>query len=233
MGTSTDLFLHTSPYYTHDGAAPKVKALFVHVRTSASDFNDTLPQFLTVLFNSSNSSLSLHRLLNHPLPHSIFAAKLSICLRRRRRQRPSQPFSFQLFHEEVLLLKGALIEQKNQRRWTLDCKSQVHLLQSYSHPISELQLCFAFDDGNLAATNWVRLANPKERIKQWVISGGYLEQIPEEMELPSEDSHEVLEDLERLRRSVDLGIWVLFLGVGVGYLVSRASARKFRPHLNL
>ncbi|KAK4260645.1 hypothetical protein QN277_003733 [Acacia crassicarpa] len=225
MCRSTDL-LPPSPY-THDGACPNVKALFVHVRTSASEINDPLPQFLTILFNPPNHSLSLHRLLNHSLPHAIFAAKLSLCPRRRR---PSQPLSFQLFLGEAMLLKGALIEQ-DQNRWTLDCKSQFHLLQPhYFQPISEVQLCFAFDDGNLAATNWVRLVNHKERVKNCV-NFGHLEQIPEEMELPSEDSHEVM-DLEGLRRTVDLGIWVLCLGLGVGYLVSRASVRKFRPYLN-
>ncbi|KAK4260644.1 hypothetical protein QN277_003733 [Acacia crassicarpa] len=194
MCRSTDL-LPPSPY-THDGACPNVKALFVHVRTSASEINDPLPQFLTILFNPPNHSLSLHRLLNHSLPHAIFAAKLSLCPRRRR---PSQPLSFQLFLGEAMLLKGALIEQ-DQNRWTLD------------------------------STNWVRLVNHKERVKNCV-NFGHLEQIPEEMELPSEDSHEVM-DLEGLRRTVDLGIWVLCLGLGVGYLVSRASVRKFRPYLN-
>ncbi|XP_054810662.1 uncharacterized protein LOC129312105 [Prosopis cineraria] len=222
MCRSTDLVHHPSSH-SHDGDdAINIKALFVHARTSASGFNDPLP--LTVLFNAPIHSLSLHRFLNHPLPHALFAAKLSLCLRRRRWR---QPLSFQLFLGEALLLKGTLVEQ-DQHRWTLDCKSQLHLLQS---SISEVQLCFAFDDGNLAATNWVRLGNPKERVK-YCVDVCRLEQIPEETELPSEDSHGVL-DLEQLRRTVDLGIWVLCLGLGAGYLVSRASVRKFRAFLNL
>lgn len=69
-----------------------------------------------------------------------------------------------------------------------------------------------------------------------------LEDIPEETELLcGDDGHadtdteleEVCDhlemDLQVLRKSLDMGIWVLCLGVG--FMVSRASITKFRSRL--
>lgn len=228
MCRSTSL-LHP-PSHTPNGTTINIKALFVHVRTS-SYFNNSLPQFLTILFNNNppnHDSLSLHRLHNNPLPHAIFANKLGIL---------RQPLTFQLFLGEVMLLKGELVKGQDKNMWMLDCtEPQHHVIQSCSshHPISEVQICFAFDDGNLAVTNWVRVVNIKERVESYCVGEYKLEKIPEEVEDCFEGCDEVL-DLEGVRRTVDYGIWILCLGVaGVGYVVSKASARKFRrPFLNI
>nr|GEZ19632.1 NADP-specific glutamate dehydrogenase [Tanacetum cinerariifolium] len=72
---------------------------------------------------------------------------------------------------------------------------------------------------------------------------GLLEEIPEQMSEGDEVEEEcccccdcgggggdavVEADVEGVRWAVDVGIWVMCLGVGVGYLVSKASSKSLR-----
>lgn len=237
---------HESPYTDDggDGNVLKIRAFFVHIGLSASGFNgnpgnaDPLPQFLTLVFLPPNPTLSLYRLVNHPLPHPhvIFGAGI------RQRLRATQGLcTFQLyFGKAKQLLKGVFIKEDD-HHWRLECRSR---LPSHSRQISEAQLCVAleFDDGHVSMNHRV-VVKPKEKIiiKHCINARGWeLEQIPEEKELHYYNAHAsesdvqqpgsgVILDFEPLRWALDLGIWVVCLGLGVGYLVSKASIRKFRP----
>ncbi|XP_061360334.1 uncharacterized protein LOC133304332 [Gastrolobium bilobum] len=123
-----------------------------------------------------------------------------------------------------------LNSQDHHNTLKLEC-CKVELPSSFS--ISEMELKVVLD-GHVPTRE--RVATPSTRNNKHKVMK--LEAIPEETELvhTKGDANSELEeacihlemDLEVLRRAFDMGIWVLFLGLG--YMVSRASiTKKFRP----
>ncbi|KAK7306849.1 hypothetical protein VNO77_44809 [Canavalia gladiata] len=228
-----------------------ITSFFVRLRTSSLQSNayssappaskpTPLPESLTLILcfpldsNSRNKVpfLSLRRMRQTTTEACVTFGSMQ------RVRATTQTLSFQLYVGETELLKGVI--RKNHNDWKLECcKCE---LQSCLG-ISEVELFVALD-GVVAIRERVVMPVVKTRNgkynTRWSNKLLKLEDIPEETELQSDDDDDVdvnteveeacvnLEmDLEVLRRAMDMGIWVLCLGMG--YMVSRASIPNIRP----
>ncbi|XP_027346589.1 uncharacterized protein LOC113858249 [Abrus precatorius] len=203
-------------YQSHSNSFT-VTAFFVRFRTSTWESKlSPLPDSLALILSLPPYSLSLTRIRQAKTQgHVIFGSKQRV-------RATTQAMNFQLHAGETKLLKG-VIRKHDRNNWRLECcKWELPISLS----ISEVELLVALDGVEPVRERVVVKRNNK------------LEDIPEETELPSDNSADAnaeveeartnLEmDLEVLKWAMDVGIWVLCLGFG--YMLSRASKPNIRP----
>ena len=153
----------------------------------------------------------------------------------------AQVLRFQLYVGETKLLKGAIrkLEDNHHSNLKLECCKCELMPGAFS--ISEADLLVAFD-GHVATSGKVTVKEHWMRNSKHRTNKSKLEDIPEETELRvdadvgvDDDANPEIEeaaihlemDLEVLRKAMDMGIWVLCLGLG--FMVSKASITNFRP----
>lgn len=162
--------------------------------------------------------------------------------------RASEGVRFEVYFKEEKVLKG-IFRKDEDEEWKLDCKCAMES-EMVGVRISEAEVCVAVE-GDVAMRESVAMVVKRKR-KGMGFSG--LEEIPEEREVEDDESDgcdcscggeteigfdgvDLLEDsdgdlvemdvdMEGVRWAVDLGIWVMCLGVG--FLVSKASAKTLR-----
>uniref|UniRef100_A0A5B7BFD2 Uncharacterized protein n=1 Tax=Davidia involucrata TaxID=16924 RepID=A0A5B7BFD2_DAVIN len=164
----------------------------------------------------------------------------------RERVRASEGVRFEVFLRDDKVLKGIF---RKDEEWVLDCKC---VLESdlVGVEVKEAEVCVAVEGEQVAMSEKVEITVVKRKRRPNCFQA--LEEIPEERELECEsdsdsdsdayccscpggsdggDSAAEEEDIEGMemegvRWAVDVGIWVMCLGVG--YLVSKASSKRLR-----
>nr|AFK48495.1 unknown [Lotus japonicus] len=244
--TITSFFLRLSaPDYNSELAShessptPDSLTLLLFIPNNTNDVNETplLPPY-------SPATVTLRRMrfpgeISGDTRAMIFGSKETVQVT------TTQSLRFQLYHAETKILKGTIKRRRNEKeKWKLEC---CNCENPSSFSISEAEFLFAIDGhapitarfGFAAGSVPVFKHHKNKKLRRTKMN---LEDIPEETELLcGDDGHadtdteleEVCDhlemDLQVLRKSLDVGIWVLCLGVG--FMVSRASITKFRSRL--
>ncbi|KAB1216399.1 hypothetical protein CJ030_MR4G004599 [Morella rubra] len=186
--------------------------------------------------------------------HRVVTAKTSegeVVYGSRERVRTSEGLRFEVYLREEKVLKG--IFRKNEGdEWKLECKCAMES-ELLEVEVTEAEVCVAVE-GHEEMNERVQMVVRKRRRKNSRSFCGGLEEIPEEVE--EEDTNEsdgccccggkkesgldggdvgkewgredseMGTEIEGVRWAVDVGIWVLCLGVGL--LVSKASSKRLR-----
>ncbi|KAJ4711811.1 NADP-specific glutamate dehydrogenase [Melia azedarach] len=158
----------------------------------------------------------------------------------------SEGVTFELYLGEEKVIKG--IFRKGEDEWKLECKSVLEKkIGMAGDDVPRADVCVGLD-GHVVMTQRVEMVVKMARSKRRTFCNG-LQEIPEERETETdvskfesdgccsscgdgESRSDGLDDLEEeinvngVRWAVDVGIWVMCLGVG--YLVSKASAKGLR-----
>ncbi|KAL5726774.1 hypothetical protein ACHQM5_000034 [Ranunculus cassubicifolius] len=161
----------------------------------------------------------------------------------RERVRVGEAVRFEIFVKEEKILKG-IFRKDEEEDWRLDCQCALEK-DAKSHEISEAEISVV-PEGHVAIVERVDM---RRRKKCW---GNGLDEIPEERdeemdvcdcccgESESEsDGDECLEEskeedgmeMEGVKWAVDVGIWVMCLGVG--YFVTKASSKRLSKRVGL
>lgn len=150
---------------------------------------------------------------------------------------------FEVYVGEEKVLKG-VFRRNEYGKWAMECRCALETAVMFGSG-AEAQVCVAAE-GEAAMVQRVGLGLEKRRKQGRRFSG--LEEIPEEHEMEDEcegwcrfsrgdgdtaddgggdrEEWEVEVNTEGVGWAVDVGIWVMCVGVGI--LVSKASARRFR-----
>ncbi|GKB18613.1 hypothetical protein Tco_0852536, partial [Tanacetum coccineum] len=148
----------------------------------------------------------------------------------------SEGVRFEVYLREDKVVKGSFRKDEG-GEWKMECKCG---LEMENGDVRDVEVCVVLDD-DVALKQTVEMV--VKRRKRGRCFEGLLEEIPEQMsegvEVEEEcccccecgggggGGDEVVEaDVEGVRWAVDVGIWVMCLGVGVGYLVSKASSKS-------
>ncbi|KAJ1376040.1 hypothetical protein SESBI_50360 [Sesbania bispinosa] len=230
----------------HDDGDPfTITAFFVRLWPSDLELDayDSLTLLLHLPLNNNNKTvteipfptttkpaiLTLRRMCNTD-GHVIFGSKETVHVA------TTKVLKFQLYAGEAKMLKGAI---RKDRDWKLKC-FKCELPSAFSS-ISEVELLVGLDGHVPIRERVIKTRNNNNKHRRNRTNNKLkLEDIPEETELhidnqggDAEVNREIEEacvhlemDLEVLRRSLDMGIWVLCLGLG--FMVSKASITRFR-----
>ncbi|OVA20653.1 hypothetical protein BVC80_883g27 [Macleaya cordata] len=174
----------------------------------------------------------------------------------RERVRASEGVQFEVYSKEEKVLKG-IFRKDEDEEWKMECKCALES-DPVGFKISEAEV-FVGAEGNVAMNEKVEMVVRRRRMRRKTMGKfGFrvLEEIPEEREIEIEtescDSDycccycgemeteldggdcETMDDHEEMEKeggtwAVDVGIWVMCLGVG--YLVSKASSRTLRRRI--
>lgn len=163
----------------------------------------------------------------------------------REKVRVSEGVRFEVYLKEEKVVKGSF--GKDERgEWKMECKcgleGDMMLLE-----VKDVDVCVTADgdvDGGCMVVMNEKVVMVVKRKKRGRCFEGSLEEIPEQREEVEEEGGEcccccechgdavadgggtVDVEVEGLRWAVDVGIWVMCISVGVGYLVSKASSSK-------
>lgn len=185
---------------------------------------------------NSPAFVTLHRVVNQK------TRKGEAIYGNRERVRAGDGIRFEVYWREDKVLKGVLrrVEEEEEDEWRMECTCG---LERETDDVAAAEACVAVE-GRSAMRERVEMVVVKRRERncsKW--RRGFLEDIPEGREIDDAsdgqccccsfggddtdggDLKEVV-DLETVRWAVDVGIWVVSLGVG--YLVSKASAKGLR-----
>ncbi|XP_010252396.1 PREDICTED: uncharacterized protein LOC104593967 [Nelumbo nucifera] len=191
--------------------------------------------------------VSLHRLIstdgskNGHIEEAVFAS--------RERVRVSQGIQFEVYMREDKVLMG-IFRKYDEGEWKMECKCVMEC-ECVGFQVSEAEVCVALD-GQVAMNEKVKMGVrskkkargfrgleeiPEERevMDGYCYRGCFCEYEEEQQQPETESSgehhneedgseEEMEMELGGVRWAVDLGIWVMCLGVG--YLVSKASSRS-------
>ncbi|XP_004309582.1 PREDICTED: uncharacterized protein LOC101293650 [Fragaria vesca subsp. vesca] len=227
--------------------ALKIQAFFL--RFKGLDSRKPLPESLTLSYlpringtalevggskirPDSAAFVTLHRAVNAKVRkgEAIFGSREAV--------RAGDGVRFEAYLREEKMLKGIFRKDEGQD-WKLECKCVLES-ESVGAEITEAEVCVAVE-GHVAMSERVKMVvkrrgkcgfHPLEEIPEvdeesdgecfcicGEMDGGDLEEdgdVEEELEM----------DVEGVRWAVDVGFWVMCLGVG--YLVSKASSKSLR-----
>ncbi|KAL3362518.1 hypothetical protein AABB24_015092 [Solanum stoloniferum] len=226
----------------------KIKGIYLHLSFS-SPTETVSPDSLTLHYlpRISESPLEINESKirsNFPgfvtLHRVVSAEKVTtkgVIYGSRDRVKASEGVKFEIFMADVKLIKG--IFMKDLENWRIDCKCA---LENDDLKVKGAEVCVAVE-GRTAAeviTEKVEMTVRKRRTRRRSCFQK-LEEIPEQREVENdestcccsecegeEDDSDGSDAAEGVGWAVDVGIWVMCLGVGVGYLVSRASSKSLR-----
>ncbi|CAK9169321.1 unnamed protein product [Ilex paraguariensis] len=164
----------------------------------------------------------------------------------RERVRASEGVRFEVYLREDKVLKGNFRKDEGDE-WKMECKCGLEN-EIVGVEVREMEVCVAVDGQAVGMmTEKVEMVVQRKRRGRCFVG---LEEIPEERELEcesegencccccgeerekasdggdSEEGMEVEMEIEGVRWAVDVGIWVVCLGMG--YLVSKASSKRLR-----
>ncbi|KAF5729782.1 hypothetical protein HS088_TW20G00146 [Tripterygium wilfordii] len=182
----------------------------------------------------STAFVTLHRVVNQKTRNgeAIYG--------NRERVRAGDGIRFEVYLREEKVLKG-VFRRVEEDEWRMECTCG---LEREISDVAAAEACVAVE-GKSAMRERVEMAVKRKR--KCSNQRGFLEDIPEGREIDDEsdgqccccsfgdgktdggDSKEKVDldlDMEGVRWAVDVGIWVVSLGVG--YLVSKASAKSLR-----
>ncbi|XP_016502591.1 uncharacterized protein LOC107820763 [Nicotiana tabacum] len=170
----------------------------------------------------------------------------------RDRVKASEGVRFEIYIADVKILRGIFGKDGVEDNWRIDCRS---MLENDDLHVKGAEVCVAVEGraaGSAAEviTEKVEMTVKKRRSRRRSCFQK-LEEIPEQREVENElegstcccsecegeedsdggDTAEAAEEeaeTEGVGWALDVGIWVMCLGVGVGYLVSRASSKRLR-----
>ncbi|XP_055819540.1 uncharacterized protein LOC129888616 [Solanum dulcamara] len=222
----------------------KIKGFYLHLSFS-SPTEYVLPDSLTLHYlprisesplqiNDSNirsnspAFVTLHRVVSVTTKGVIYG--------NRDRVKASEGVKFEIFMAHVKLIKGIFMNQEN---WRIDCK---WALENDDLRVKGAEVCVAVEG---RAAPEVITEKVEMTVRKRSCTFQKLEEIPEQKEVENEldegstcccsecegeeeDSDGGGDTAEGVGWAVDVGIWVMCLGVGVGYLVSRASSKSLR-----
>lgn len=166
----------------------------------------------------------------------------------REKMKASEGSRFEIYLGDAKVLKGIFRKDEGEN-WKLECKCGLEGEEEVDF-LKEAEVCVAVD-GQAAAMINEKVEMVRRKKKRGRCFRG-LEEIPEEREGSELEldvggggccccdecsgsrtitdggdcETEVESEMENVKWAVDVGIWVMCLGVG--YLVSKASCRKFR-----
>lgn len=241
-------------HYRNDTERLKIKAFYI--RLSFSKSCKCLPESLTLLFlpriggspleidglkirADSPAFLTLHRAVSADSSQVTFGC--------RERVWAGEGIRFEVYMRAEKVLKGSFRKDEDDE-WTMDCKSALESeLVGGEAPEAEV---FVALEGHVPMNEKVKMAVKRKKRNRGFLQG--LEEIPEGREVATEtdgcscccscgetesgsdggDCEEVCEEdeekmhMEGVRWAVEVGIWVMCLGVGL--LVSKASSKRLR-----
>ncbi|KAL5816871.1 hypothetical protein ACOSQ3_025249 [Xanthoceras sorbifolium] len=157
---------------------------------------------------------------------------------------------FEVYSRDEKVLKG-IFRKADDDEWKLECKCALErgMTKTAGGDVARAQVCVG-SEGHVEMVDRLDMVVKRKRNKNGRVFGNGLEEIPEQREEDGEseisdgcccscgeaDSRWDREDsaeldmvhleMEGVRWAVDVGIWVMCLGVG--YLVSKASAKSLR-----
>ncbi|KAK3228157.1 hypothetical protein Dsin_008019 [Dipteronia sinensis] len=155
---------------------------------------------------------------------------------------------FEVYSRDDKILKG-VFRKDDDDEWKLECKCTLErdMKKSTVGDVARAEVCVGAE-GHVAMVDTVDLVVKKRRNRNGRVFGNGLEEIPEQREvvdteseisngcccscgnmekgLDGEDSTELDMEMDGVRWAVDVGFWVMCFGVG--YLVSKASAKSLR-----
>ncbi|KAL0305619.1 UNVERIFIED_CONTAM: hypothetical protein Sradi_5979200 [Sesamum radiatum] len=228
----------------------KIKAFSTRLSASCSKNKPHLPDFLTLHYlpringslleiNGSNlrpdspAFVTLHRVLSSESSRgAVYASKerVAVC----------EGVKFEIYVGDVKVLKG-IFRKDEVEKWKIDCK-----LDDFVEGVDDAEVLVAPEGPAAVMSEKMEMVGDLQRRRQRRRHKCCeLEEIPEEREegelgsdvcrccecsgeegIEGGDYHdmEVEMEIEGVKWAVDVGIWVVCLGVG--YLVSRASSSK-------
>ncbi|KAJ6347218.1 hypothetical protein OIU76_003835 [Salix suchowensis] len=133
----------------------------------------------------------------------------------RERVRVNEGVRFEVYLREERVLEGIFRRDADLERWKLECYGGTG-----GDDVRVLAVRVAVE-GQVAFVE--TLVTRKRKSKRGC---DRLEVIPEGGEVVEDESDEVEMELEGIRWAIDVGVWVMCLGVG--YMVSRASVKSLR-----
>ncbi|XP_009779218.1 uncharacterized protein [Nicotiana sylvestris] len=188
--------------------------------------------------------VTLHRVVSPETKGVIYGS--------RDRVKASEGVRFEIYMADVKILRGIFGKDGVEENWRIDCKS---MLENDDLHVKGAEVCVAVEGraaGSAAEviTEKVEMTVKRRRPRRKSCFQK-LEEIPEQREVENElegstcrcsecegeknsDGGETAEaaeqeaETERVGWALDVGLWVMCLGVGVGYLVSRASSKRLR-----
>ncbi|CAL5430083.1 unnamed protein product [Camellia sinensis] len=174
----------------------------------------------------------------------------------RERVRASEGVRFEVYMRDEKVFKGSFRKDENDE-WKVECKCVLER-EMVGVEVKEAEISVAVDGQEPAMmSEKVEVVVRRKTRAKYCFQG--LEEIPEEREVDDTtdqsdaccccccccssadddemekgsdggDCGEMIEtEMEGVRWAVDVGFWVMCLGVGVGYLVSKASSKTLRP----
>ncbi|KAK4845021.1 hypothetical protein QYF36_027353 [Acer negundo] len=161
----------------------------------------------------------------------------------------SEGVMFEVYSRDDKILKG-VFRKDDDEEWKIECKCALDrdMKKSAGGDVARAEVCVG-TEGHLTMVDTVDLVVKKRmRNRNGRVFGNGLEEIPEQREVvdtdsdisngcccscgekesgsDGEDSTELDMEMDGVRWAVDVGFWVMCFGVG--YLVSKASAKSLR-----
>ncbi|KAK4365548.1 hypothetical protein RND71_016906 [Anisodus tanguticus] len=229
----------------------KIKGFYLHLSFSSPTENVSVPDYLTLHYlpRISESPLEINESnirSNSPgfvtLHRVVSAEKVTrVIYGSRDRVKASEGVKFEIFMADVKVIKGIFMKDYEiEENWRIDCKCA---LENDDFKVKGAEVCVAVEACAASViTEKVEMTARKRRLSRRRSCFQKLEEIPEQNEFEfdgstcccsecegNSDSDGVdTAETEGVGWAVDVGIWVMCLGVGVGYLVSRASSKRLR-----
>ncbi|XP_060206725.1 uncharacterized protein LOC132634719 [Lycium barbarum] len=232
----------------------KIKGFYLHLSFSSPTKNVPVPDYLTLHYlpRISESPLEINDSKirsNSPgfvtLHRVVSAEKVTtkgVIYGSRDRVKASEGVKFEIFMGDVKVIKGIFMKdyERIEENWRIDCKCA---LENDDFQVKGAEVCVAVEEHAAVIAEKVEMTVRKRRSSRRRSCFQKLEEIPEQNEFELDtcccsecegeeedsdggDTAEMAE--EGVGWAVDVGIWVMCLGVGVGYLVSRASSKSLR-----
>ncbi|XP_047306301.1 uncharacterized protein LOC124909694 [Impatiens glandulifera] len=176
----------------------------------------------------------------------------------RERVRTSSGSRFEVYVKDEKFIKGIFRQGSElSREWKMECKCALEREMELGcfRGAEEAEVLIEGEGEEMKLTEKVDMVVRRRRKGRFnYCYRGCLEEIPEE-EKETEPENEAAEgcccccsecfaaaaegggedtvdfELEGVRKAVDVGFWVVCVGVGVGFLVSKASSRTFRKRM--
>ncbi|KAI3727798.1 hypothetical protein L6452_16418 [Arctium lappa] len=183
----------------------------------------------------SPAFLTLYRLFSN---NDHKSSKTSVTYGSREKVRVSEGVRFEVYLTEEKVVKGGF-RKDEEGEWKMECRCGLEGEVVAAAEVKKVEVCVAVEGEVEAMRETVEMVVRRKRGRCFE---GLLEEIPEQWSEGEEveeggccccecGGDEVVEDggeveVEGVRWAVDVGIWVVCLGVG--YLVSKASSKSLR-----
>ncbi|GAA0167057.1 dehydrogenase [Lithospermum erythrorhizon] len=243
-------------FQQNDRERLKIKAFYINISVSRTHVADSLTLHVLPRINGSalevNGSsirpdspafITLHRVV------SPEKTSKGVIYGSREKVKGSEGLRFLIYMDDVKVLKGIFRKSEGQK-WNLECASE---LEGDDIVVKHAEISVAVEDIN----EGIMISEKVDmKVRQRRKNNGkcvkFLEEIPEEregenefesegccccecvgeVETDGEDEEGEMEaEMEGVRWAVDVGMWVVCLGVG--YFVTKASSRRLRRRKGL